>query len=85
MKNKNVKVADWGLLSYQEAWQRQEEYFSHIIARKRENRKLEHPFPTDNHLFFVTHPPVFTIGKSGKMEHLLLNENELAAKGNLFL
>ena len=28
----------------------------------------------------MTHPPVFTIGKSGKMEHLLLNENELTAK-----
>ena len=84
MKNKNVKVADWGLLSYHKAWQRQEEYFSHIIASKRENRKLEHPFPTDNHLFFVTHPPVFTIGKSGKMEHLLLNEKELATKGISF-
>ena len=84
MKNKNVKVADWGLLSYEEAWQRQEDYFSQIIARKRENRKLQYPFPTDNHLFFVTHPPVFTIGKSGKIEHLLLNENELAAKGISF-
>lgn len=84
MKNKNVKVADWGLLSYQKAWQRQEEYFSQIISRKRENRKLEHPFPTDNHLFFVTHPPVFTIGKSGKMEHLLLNEKELVTKGISF-
>ena len=80
MKNKNVKLADWGSLSYEKAWRRQEEYFSQIIARKRENRKLENPFPTDNHLFFVTHPPVFTIGKSGKMEHLLLNENELTAK-----
>ena len=73
MKNKNVKVADWGSLSYEKAWKRQEDYFSQIIARKRENRKLEHHFPTDNHLFFVTHPPVFTIGNSGKLEHLLLN------------
>ena len=84
MKNKNVKVADWGSLSYEKAWKRQEDYFSQIIARKRENRKLQYPFPTDNHLFFVTHPPVFTIGKSGKIEHLLLNENELAAKGISF-
>ena len=85
MKNKNVKVADWGLLSYEEAWQRQEDYFLKSLPVKRENRKLQYPFPTDNHLFFVTHPPVFTIGKSGKIEHLLLNENELAAKGSLLI
>ena len=84
MMNKKVRVSDWGLLSYGEAWERQEEFFSQVIARKRENRKLERPFPTDNHLFLVTHPPVFTIGKSGKMEHLLLNEKELEAKGISF-
>ena len=80
MRNKNIKIADWGLLPYKDARERQEKYFSQIIARKRENRKLEHPFPTDNYLFFVTHPPVFTIGKSGKMEHLLLNKDALEAK-----
>ena len=84
MMNKKVKVADWGLLPYGTAWERQEECFSKIIANKRENRKLEHPFPTENHFFFVTHPPVFTIGKSGKMEHLLLKEKELEAKGISF-
>jgi len=84
MRNKKIKVADWGLLSYKEAWERQEDYFSQIINCKRENRKLEYPFPTENHLFFVTHPPVFTIGKTGKIEHLLLNEKELVSKGISF-
>ena len=84
MKNKNVKVADWGSLSYEEAWQRQEDYFSQIIARKGENRKLQRPFPTNNYLFLVAHPPVFTIGKSGKMEHLLLGEKQLETKGISF-
>lgn len=82
--NKKIKLADWGSLSYEIAWQRQEDFFSKIIARKKENRKLEYPLSTDNHFFFVTHPPVFTIGKSGKMEHLLLNENELTAKSISF-
>lgn len=82
--NKTINVADWGSLSYEIAWQRQEDFFSKIIARKKENRKLEYPFATDNHFFFVTHPPVFTIGKSGKMEHLLLNEIELTAKSISF-
>lgn len=84
MMNKIIKVADWGSLSYDTAWERQENYFSEIIDRKRENRELERPFPTNNFLFFVTHPPVFTLGKSGKPEHLLLDENELAAKGISF-
>lgn len=84
MKNKKITVADWGLLSYSEAWQRQEEYFSQIIDRKKENRKQEVSFPTPNYLFWVEHPPVFTIGKSGKMEHLLLQENELKTKGITF-
>lgn len=84
MKNKRIKVVDWGSLSYSEAWDRQEEYFSQIIAHKKENRSLEQPFPTDNYLFLVEHPPVFTLGKSGKMEHLLLKEKELNAKGISF-
>ena len=84
MMNKIIKVADWGSLSYDTAWERQENYFSEIIDRKRENRELERPFPTNNFLFFVTHPPVFTLGKSGKPEHLLLDENELSAKGISF-
>mgnify|MGYP006240537151 FL=1 len=85
MKNKKIKIADWGSVSYQKAWDRQEDYFSKIIARKRENRNLEQPFPTDNYMFFVEHPPVFTIGKSGKMEHLLLQEEELKTKGISFI
>lgn len=80
MTNKTINLVDWGKLSYDLAWQKQEEFFSQIIARKIKNRKLECPFPTDNFLFFVTHPPVFTMGKSGKMKHLLLDEGELAAK-----
>ena len=84
MKNKKVQVADWGILSYQEAWDRQETFFLKIIAEKRENRKRSVPIPTKNHLFFVEHPPVFTLGKSGKMEHLLLRENELNTKGIAF-
>jgi len=84
MTNKTIKVEDWGSLSYEKAWQMQEDYFSKIISRKKGNRKIESIFPTDNYLFFVEHPPVFTIGKSGKIEHLLLGEKELADKGISF-
>ncbi len=84
MTNKTIKVQDWGSLSYEKAWQMQEDYFSKIISLKKENRKTESIFPTDNYLFFVEHPPVFTIGKSGKMEHLLLDKKELTDKGISF-
>lgn len=32
-------------------------------------------------LFFVEHPPVYTLGKSGKMEHVLISEEERSEKG----
>lgn len=84
MMNKKVKVSDWGSLSYDAAWERQEQFFSDIIAQKKENRNLETPLPTDNFLFWVEHPPVFTLGKSGKIEHLLLQQKEIKAKGISF-
>jgi lipoyl(octanoyl) transferase len=84
MMNKKVKVSDWGALSYDAAWERQEQFFSDIIAQKKENRNLETPLPTDNFLFWVEHPPVFTLGKSGKIEHLLLQQKEIKAKGISF-
>ena len=39
---------------------------------------MEEQIATENHLLFCEHPPVYTLGKSGKMEHLLVNEKELA-------
>ena len=84
MINKKVKISDWGLLSYDAAWERQEQFFSDIIAQKRQNRNLETPLPTDNFLFWVEHPPVFTLGKSGKIEHLLLQQKEIEAKNISF-
>lgn len=39
---------------------------------------------TQNYLLFVEHPPVYTLGKSGNIENVLLGENELAEKGIQF-
>mgnify|MGYP001300635775 FL=1 len=80
-KNKKVKITELGFLPYNEAWDIQEEYFSNTIAVKRQNRKLASPILTENHLLLVEHPPVFTMGKSGKIEHLLLKEEVLKSKG----
>ena len=80
-KNKTVKVIDLGKKPYGESLKIQEEYFNSIIELKRSNRKKETSIPTDNYLLCVEHPPVYTLGKSGKMEHLLLNQQTLANKG----
>lgn len=80
MLNKNVAFQDWGLLDYQEAWDRQELLFKEIIAKKTANRTDGTELPTDNFLVFVEHPHVYTLGKSGKASHLLLDEHGLEEK-----
>lgn len=77
MKNKKTYFQNWGLLDYQQAWDRQEELFSAIVESKISNRKHDSDHPTTNYLIFVEHPHVYTIGKSGKQENLLLDDQGL--------
>jgi len=80
--NKKVDFVDWGLIDYKEAWDRQEAIFEQVCAVKMENRKSEgEPKPTENRLIFCEHPHVYTLGKSGSEDHLLLNEESLKQKG----
>lgn len=79
--SRKVKFEDWGLLDYKKAWDKQEALFNAQIQRKLNNRK--HPddiHPTENHLIFVEHPHVYTLGKSGSEENLLASEAMLKAK-----
>jgi lipoyl(octanoyl) transferase len=80
VQNKTINIQDLGLIDYKEAWDYQERLFSDIVAQKIENRSLEIPVKTSNHLLFVEHPHVYTLGKSGKPEHLLLSEESLKQK-----
>jgi lipoyl(octanoyl) transferase len=80
MKNKQVKYQDWGLLDYQQAWDRQDQIFADTVMAKTQNRNNNTTLPVKNHLFFVEHPHVYTLGKSGKFENLLLDEAGLADK-----
>jgi lipoyl(octanoyl) transferase len=68
-----VRFENLGTIDYQEAWDYQEKLFAGTVARKIENRKTETQVPTENFLIFCEHPHVFTLGKSGKESHLLLN------------
>ena len=80
--NKKVNFLDLGLIDYQQAWDYQEKLFAETIAVKTQNRSLseEGQIATPNHLLFCQHPHVYTLGKSGKPDHLLLQEDQLAAK-----
>nr|WP_121269669.1 lipoyl(octanoyl) transferase LipB [Pedobacter schmidteae] len=78
--NKKVEYIDWGLVDYQEAWNKQELVFDQTVALKTQNRNDHTQLETPNYLVFCEHPHVYTLGKSGKPENLLLNEQELEAK-----
>lgn len=80
MKNKKVFFTDWGLKDYQLAWDEQEALLSQTVAIKTANRVNNSLAPTPNYLIFCEHPHVYTLGKSGLPEHLLLNEAGLKEK-----
>lgn len=83
-KNQIVKFHDLGIIDYQKAWDFQEKLFAETVAVKTENRNLEIQKPTPNHLIFCEHPHVYTLGKSGKPDHLLLNDKSLKEKNVQF-
>jgi lipoyl(octanoyl) transferase len=78
--NKQIIVHDLGLVDYQDALDYQLQLFNQIIDIKLKNRKNNTKIETDNHLIFVEHPNVYTLGKSGDVNNLLLNKNELDDK-----
>jgi len=94
MKNKQVFFQDWGLIDYKEAWDRQENLFANTVDLKTRirNRKItsegdeysEEDELTPNYLVFCEHPHVYTLGKSGKSEHLLLDEKGLKEKNAVY-
>ena len=80
-KNKTIQLIELGLKPYQEVLAFQEKLFNQTIAIKRANRNQQQQTPTENYLLWVEHTPVITLGKSGKSDHLLLDENQLKKKG----
>jgi len=80
--NKQVLFKDLGLMDYKACWDFQESLFNETISQKISNRNLEpqEQIETKNHLLFVEHPHVYTLGKSGDASHLLINDNQLEEK-----
>lgn len=80
-KNNSVFFEDLDVIDYKEAWDYQEKLFDRIVTQKVYNRN--HPEDaalTNNHLLFCEHPHVYTLGKNGSENNLLVNMLELQQK-----
>ncbi|GGD86893.1 lipoyl(octanoyl) transferase LipB [Planktosalinus lacus] len=82
--NKKVILKNLGLKDYKETWDFQETLFQSIISIKSNNRNQNTTLDTPNHLLFVEHPHVYTLGKSGDLSNLLISEKQLAEKQATF-
>lgn len=88
LENQLVIFEDLGIINYKTAWDYQEKLVKKNLDVKSEARKAadtgilieNRQLPTVNYLLFCEHPPVYTLGKSGHMENVLLSENELDEK-----
>ena len=82
--NKQLQLQDLGLKDYKETWEYQESLFAAIIDIKIKNRREALGAQTPNHFLFVEHPHVYTLGKSGDLDNLLIPQDKLAAIGATF-
>lgn len=82
--NKQVIVKDLGNKDYKETWDYQESLFEEIVTQKTNNKANGTTLPTTNYFLFVEHPHVYTLGKSGHIENLLIDEEGLKNKGATF-
>jgi len=97
VKNQQIIYQDLGIIEYQQAWDYQEELLNSNVQIKSGARTSQlkgqgintglpkaDDTDTTNYLLFVEHPPVYTLGKSGHVENLLISEEERTAKGIQF-
>ena len=82
--NKNVYLEELLQKGYKETWDYQSGLLQSIVDTKINNRKNDTSLPTNNYFLFVEHPHVYTLGKSGDVSNLLLNEKQLKLKGATF-
>jgi lipoyl(octanoyl) transferase len=77
----DVQFQDLGHMRYHAAWDVQTLLHKEMVAHKLAHKHLQPgEYPQQHHLLLVEHPPVYTLGKSGSMDHLLLSETELTAR-----
>jgi len=74
---RKIDFQDLGSMDYKAAWDYQEKLFNAVIQTKVDNRKLKKNNTPQNHLLFVEHPHVYTLGKSGEEDNLLATPESL--------
>jgi lipoyl(octanoyl) transferase len=80
MDNKKILLSDLGVKDFKETWDFQTNLLQEIVETKIQNRKNNTNLTTKNYFLFVEHPHVYTLGKSGELSNLLLNEKQLKEK-----
>lgn len=92
MQKEQIIFKDMGLMEYQQAWDYQEKLLHENVRRKSLVWSLESEFNTNQHpntdteyqtqhyLLFTEHPAVYTLGRSGNIENVLLGDDELREK-----
>ena len=81
---KRIQLQDLGTKDYKETWDFQEKLFDTIVRLKKKNKNEKLKIETPNHFLFVEHPHVYTLGKSGDLNNLLLSQKQLEEKGITF-
>ena len=86
MSKQQIIFRDIGLMGYQAAWDYQEKLLQENVKRKslaysQQPGIVSNELPTQHYLLFTEHPPVYTLGKSGSMENVLLEGDELKKRG----
>lgn len=79
-----IIIKDIGLTNYKNAWNSQNKLFQEIIDIKLDNRNNDTNNSTPNYFLFTEHHHVYTVGKSGDLNNLLLSEKQLKEKGIQF-
>lgn len=82
--NKKIALQDLGSKDFKDTWDYQEELFKGVLETKIKNRREDAGLETNNYFLFVEHPHVYTLGKSGDISNLLLDEKQLNEKGATF-
>jgi len=92
MDKQHVIFRDLGNMDYKEAWDYQETLLqenvrikSAVFSRQSvDEATMDYELPTAHYLLFVEHPPVYTLGKSGNIENVLMSEAQLEENGIQF-
>ena len=79
--NRSVNLHELGIIDYKQCWDYQTRLFEATVQQKIKNRKEPASYKdTENHLIFCEHPHVYTLGKSGSEDNLLLSKTDLTEK-----